>query len=64
LLSDASAIGSKGKLSGKFSKKVNVIPMLSLFIGTIMSYNGYDAHRGNHIVDERRKYNDRFFECL
>jgi len=52
LLSDASAIGSKGKLSGKFSKKVNVIPMLSLFIGTIMSYNGYDAHRGNHVVDE------------
>ena len=23
-----------------------------------MGYNGYDAHRGNHVVDERRKYND------
>lgn len=29
-----------------------------------MGYNGYDAHRGNHVVDERRKYNDRFFEFL
>lgn len=29
-----------------------------------MGYNGYVAHRGNHVVDERRKYNDRFFEFL
>jgi len=60
LLSDASAIGSKGKLSGKFSKIVNVIPMLSLLVGTITSYRKQSSFVFDTFFELCRKFNIQY----
>ena len=60
MLSDASAIGSKGKLSGKFSKIVNVIPMLSLLVGTITSYRKQSSFVFDTFFELCRKFNIQY----